>query len=90
MAVICIICEGAYPYVVGGVSSWVHDLITSNPEHKFKLLCIIPNQKFAVQKYKLPDNVIEIQNILLDPYLGFSMSQVIKNNLFQMMSEKKV
>lgn len=89
MAVICIICEGAYPYVVGGVSSWVHDLITSNPEHKFKLLCIIPNQKFAVQKYKLPDNVIEIQNILLDPYLGFSMSQVIKNNLFPNDERKK-
>ncbi len=89
MSVICIICEGAYPYVVGGVSSWVHELITSNPEHKFKLLCIIPNQEFAVQKYKLPSNLIEIQNILLDPYLGFSMSQVFKNNYFPNEEKKK-
>lgn len=83
MAVICIICEGAYPYIVGGVSSWVHELITSNEEHKFKILCIIPNEEFAVKKYELPKNVIEIQNIILDPYLNFSFLKVIKNNIFR-------
>lgn len=89
MAVICIICEGAYPYVVGGVSSWVHDLIGSNPEHQFKLLCIIPNEEFAVQKYKLHQNVIELENILLDPYLDFSAGRVVKNNIFPKEEKKR-
>ncbi len=57
MAKICMICEGAYPYVVGGVSSWVDDFIRSNREHQFILLCLIPNEEFAVRKYVLPENV---------------------------------
>lgn len=45
MAVICFICEGAYPYIVGGVSSWVHELISSNPQHflKYFVLYLIKN-----------------------------------------------
>ena len=29
---VCIIVEGCYPYVVGGVSSWVHSLIKQFPK----------------------------------------------------------
>lgn len=89
MAVICVICEGAYPYIVGGVSSWVHELINSNEEHQFKLLCIVPNEKFAVKKYELPKNVIDIQNIILDPYLDFSMFNVMKNNILKNEKRKR-
>ena len=64
MAVICFICEGSYPYIIGGVSSWVHELILSNPEHFFKILCIIPNKKFAKVKYNVPKNVLEIKDIM--------------------------
>ena len=28
---ICIIAEGCYPYVVGGVSGWINNLICSFP-----------------------------------------------------------
>ncbi len=80
MAVICFICEGAYPYIVGGVSSWVHELILSNPQHFFKVLCIIPNKEFAKLKYKLPKNVIEVKNICLDGAPAFSLYNVIKAN----------
>jgi len=34
--VICLIAEGSYPYVVGGVSSWIHELIKGHPEKNFK------------------------------------------------------
>lgn len=81
MAVICFICEGAYPYIVGGVSSWIHELISSNPQHFFKVLCIIPNEEFAVMKYKLPKNVLEVKNICLDTKPDFSLYDVMKNNL---------
>ena len=80
MAVICFICEGAYPYIVGGVSSWVHELILSNPQHFFKVLCIIPNKEFAKLKYKLPKNVIEVKNIYLESLPKFSLYNVMKDN----------
>ena len=88
MATICFVCEGAYPYVVGGVSAWVHELITSNPQHDFKILCIIPDEKFAKLKYQIPKNVIEIKNILMDSSLDFSYSSFIKAGL-QENEEKK-
>ncbi len=80
MAKICLICEGAYPYVVGGVSSWVQDLINSNKEHEFSVLCIIPNKDFAVIKYELPDNLKEVKNIILNPYMDVSGLRLLKNN----------
>ncbi len=83
MAKICMICEGAYPYVVGGVSSWVDDFIRSNREHQFILLCLIPNEEFAVRKYVLPENVTEVRNILLNPQLDASSLRIARNNLFK-------
>ena len=41
---ICIVAEGCYPYVVGGVSSWIHSLIQSFPEHEFIVLAILANR----------------------------------------------
>lgn len=39
---ICLILEGCYPYVSGGVSSWMHDYIEGMPEHEFALWLIAP------------------------------------------------
>ncbi len=82
MAKVCMICEGAYPYVVGGVSSWVDDFIKTNGEHEFILLCLIPNEDFALRKYKLPENVVEVKNILLNPKMDASSLRIMRNNLF--------
>ncbi|MDO5088983.1 MAG: GT4 family glycosyltransferase PelF [Leptotrichiaceae bacterium] len=89
MAVICFICEGSYPYIVGGVSSWVHELITSNPQHFFKILCIIPNKEFAKLKYKVPKNVVEIKNLYMDPYLNFSYLKVLKDGMEENRNKEK-
>ena len=32
---ICLLTEGSYPYVVGGVSSWVQMLMEGLPEYEF-------------------------------------------------------
>lgn len=64
-------------------------LINSNPEHKFKILCIIPNREFAVQKYTLPENVIEIKNIFLDPCYDFSIKKFFKNKFFPDKNKKE-
>lgn len=64
---VCVIAEGCYPYVVGGVSSWVHSLIRSFPNLEFIVLSIISDRsmrgKFA---YELPENVTEVYELYLN------------------------
>lgn len=43
---VCIVAEGCYPYVVGGVSGWINSLIQSFPNIEFILLTIIAEQIF--------------------------------------------
>ena len=41
---VCIVAEGCYPYVVGGVSSWIHSLIKLFPKTEFVILSIVANR----------------------------------------------
>ncbi len=64
---ICIIAEGCYPYVVGGVSSWVHSMIRSFPEQEFVILAIVANRSLRGKYvYELPENVTEVHELYLD------------------------
>ena len=67
---ICMVLEGSYPYVRGGVSVWMHNYIKSMPEHEFVLWVIgakaADKGKFV---YELPDNVVEVQEVFLDDAL---------------------
>ena len=64
---ICFILEGCYPYVYGGVSTWVNQYILSKPEHEFVLLTIGANKKDKGKfVYDLPKNVVEIKELFLD------------------------
>ena len=64
---VCIVAEGCYPFVVGGVSSWVHSLIQLFPETEFVILAIAANRsqrgKYA---YELPKNVSAVYELYLD------------------------
>lgn len=67
---ICIIAEGSYPYVTGGVSSWIHEIITQMSEHEFVIYSIAAQRsQKGIFKYKLPDNVVEMKETFLDAYL---------------------
>lgn len=67
---ICLISEGSYPYIVGGVSSWIQRLIINMPEHEFIIIAINPEKKVRGKyKYDLPPNLIEIHDIFLDEIL---------------------
>ena len=37
---VCLLLEGTYPYISGGVSTWTHDLIRSHSDLKFALVSI--------------------------------------------------
>lgn len=67
---ICLVLEGTYPYITGGVSSWVHGIIKSLPEYNFSLLVILPDVQYATEKkYEIPDNVTEISEVFIHDYL---------------------
>ena len=69
---ICIIAEGCYPYVVGGVSSWIQSLITSFPEYEFSIYAISADvNKKGIFKYSLPSNLVSVQEFFIDEILTF-------------------
>jgi len=60
---VCLILEGTYPYVAGGVSSWAHDLIQSYPHLRFHLVSLLPKQEERKMRYQLPSNVTGITHV---------------------------
>lgn len=75
---ICLILEGTYPFVSGGVSSWTHHLIQSLPDYRFQLVTLLPNVDQLRYHYELPENVVGIQNVKI--HRLFSGSSSIKNS----------
>lgn len=67
---ICLILEGCYPYVFGGVSTWMHQYINEMKEHEFVLWVIGANAKDRGKfVYELPENVVEVHEVFLDDAL---------------------
>ena len=62
---VCLILEGTYPYVTGGVSSWTHQLITRLPEIRFHLYCLIAEKEPGPWLYPRPSNVVGVTNLSL-------------------------
>lgn len=67
---ICIIAEGSYPFITGGVSSWIQMLIRNFPEHQFVIYAIgAENKNRGKFVYSLPSNVIGVTEVFLDTFL---------------------
>jgi glycosyltransferase involved in cell wall biosynthesis len=63
---VCLILEGTYPYVAGGVSSWVHEIIGGSPDIRFSLLHVGPRPGLYTQRrYELPRNVEALCEVFL-------------------------
>ena len=63
---VCLILEGTYPYVTGGVSGWAHGLITEQSHLTFHLCAIMPRDAQLSLKYPLPSNVIGLTTVRLN------------------------
>ena len=63
---ICLILEGTYPYIKGGVSGWVHNLINTHKDLTFNAVTILPSNFNPVSKYDLPENMLGIHNLYLN------------------------
>ena len=59
---VCLILEGTYPYIAGGVSTWTHDLIRSQPDLSFYLVSLLPNHEEREARYEVPGNVVGIEH----------------------------
>ena len=59
---IALLLEGTYPYVSGGVSSWVHQIIRAFPEFSFALVFVGSRpQDYGEPRYSLPANVVHAE-----------------------------
>jgi polysaccharide biosynthesis protein PelF len=68
--IIGLIAEGSYPYITGGVSSWINQLMLNMPEHEFIIISINPDQsRKGRHAYPLPKNLIGMHDIFLDELL---------------------
>jgi len=67
LADVCLVLEGTYPFVLGGVSSWVHQLVRDLPELTFHLWVIVADEAAAQRDpvYELPANVVGIDVVPL-------------------------
>lgn len=78
---VCLFIEGSYPYITGGVSAWVHDLIQNLEDIEFSLFTISPAAGQPL-RYQLPDNVIEHTDIVLSEKPARVKKTVKKRSLF--------
>jgi glycosyltransferase involved in cell wall biosynthesis len=61
---VCLLVEGTYPYVAGGVSAWVHDIIKGHPDLKFSIFNIGSHAgAYGPLSYVLPDHVTRLHQV---------------------------
>ncbi len=63
---VCLICEGCYPYVPGGVSSWIQTLCSAYKDVEFVIWALATTREEMYEySYDIPENVKEIRTIYL-------------------------
>ncbi len=80
---VCLILEGSYPYVSGGVSSWTQDLIESQRDLTFHLVTLLPIEGNTVVRYQIPNNVASITNVFIPRLPKGSASVKHADTLFE-------
>ena len=65
---IALLLEGTFPYVSGGVSSWVNQILQAYPEHRFAIVFLGSRREdYGDFRYALPPNVVHFeQHYLFD------------------------
>ena len=59
---VCLLLEGTYPYVRGGVSTWVKQIIEGMPHLSFSIIFLGANDvEYNEPAYDIPENVVHIE-----------------------------
>lgn len=75
---VCMIVEGCYPYVAGGVSTWLDWLIRTQPQLSFGVLAIISGPEPRLPRYKRPENLTLFREINLNDARVLSRRTTVK------------
>src|SRR5581483_982646 len=67
---VCLIVEGAYPYISGGVSSWVDGLMRRHSTLRFCVVVIWPEPPVPPSKYSAPPNLTALHHLYLSEFRG--------------------
>jgi glycosyltransferase involved in cell wall biosynthesis len=66
IADICLVVEGSYPYVTGGVAAWLQWLMQAMAPLTFAVTALIAEPKTESQrKYRLPANVVDYREFVV-------------------------
>jgi len=80
---ICLLLEGTYPYVSGGVSGWTHELIRMHKHLTFSLVALVSSEAPTKLVYDLPSNVVNLQTLRLQQLReGEKLSAADEKTLF--------
>ncbi|MEH6458309.1 GT4 family glycosyltransferase PelF [Chitinimonas sp. JJ19] len=78
---IALLLEGTYPYISGGVSSWVHQMVTAFPEYRYAIVFIGSNpDEYGQPRYQMPDNVVHLETHFLHEKHGESETKPRKGD----------
>ena len=72
---VCVIVEGCYPFVSGGVSTWLDWLMRSQPALTFRVVSIVSDETPRVSRYASPDNLLSLDTLALHPRLTAPLRQ---------------
>jgi polysaccharide biosynthesis protein PelF len=62
---VCLIVEGCYPYVSGGVSAWIDWMLRTQPELSFCAVALVADGAQRVAKYPKRDNLHSVVDLQL-------------------------
>lgn len=65
---VCIIVEGCYPYIPGGVSAWIDWLMRSQPDTTFSVLALWPKPMDMKSRYQQPPNMLSLDHLYLQQF----------------------
>jgi len=65
---VCIIVEGCYPFISGGVSGWIDWLIRTQPQTSFSVVALWPRPTDQAPRYALPPNVATLKRLYLQDF----------------------
>ncbi|WP_440107439.1 GT4 family glycosyltransferase PelF [Acidovorax sp. BL-A-41-H1] len=68
---IALLLEGTFPYVSGGVSSWINQIIRAFPEYTYAIIFLGSQRSdYPKFKYELPANVVHFEQHFLYDHLS--------------------
>jgi polysaccharide biosynthesis protein PelF len=76
---ICLVVEGSYPYVTGGVSSWLQWLVENLEERSFAVVALVAEEKDEKERrYRFPENVVSYREFNVFDYTEIEESAPLR------------